>query len=198
MQLGFYFDQSRCIGCYTCAVACKDWHDIEGGQPSWIKITTIEQGDFPHVSMSHLFSTCLHCADPLCIKACPVNAIHKRSEDGIVIVKKEACLGGDTCGFACQKACPYHIPEFGPGQDAKMRKCDLCLNRWLERKKPICVDACPMRALDAGPLEELKAKYGNAQKAEGFVFSKKVMPSVVLKSNLHTHSSTTMDEHNFT
>ena len=24
-QVGFYFDQTRCIGCYTCAVACKDW-----------------------------------------------------------------------------------------------------------------------------------------------------------------------------
>lgn len=188
MHLGFYFDQSRCIGCYTCAIACKDWHNIEEGQPSWIKITTIEQGEFPRLSMSHLFTTCFHCADPLCIKACPVNAIHKRSEDGIVVVTEEACLGGEKCGFACQKACPYNIPEFGPWLDAKMQKCDLCINRWLEKKKPICVDSCPMRALDAGPLEELKAKYGNAQKADGFVYSKKVMPSVVLKANLHARS----------
>ena len=27
-QMGFYFDQTRCIGCYTCSVACKDWHNI--------------------------------------------------------------------------------------------------------------------------------------------------------------------------
>ncbi len=24
MQLGFYFDQTRCTGCHTCVVACKD------------------------------------------------------------------------------------------------------------------------------------------------------------------------------
>ncbi|MFW9941118.1 MAG: 4Fe-4S binding protein, partial [Candidatus Thorarchaeota archaeon] len=22
-QMGFYFDQTRCTGCYTCSVACK-------------------------------------------------------------------------------------------------------------------------------------------------------------------------------
>ena len=27
-QLGFFVNQSRCIGCFTCSVACKDWHDI--------------------------------------------------------------------------------------------------------------------------------------------------------------------------
>jgi anaerobic dimethyl sulfoxide reductase subunit B (iron-sulfur subunit) len=31
MQVGFYFDQTRCIGCNACRVACKDWHDIAAG-----------------------------------------------------------------------------------------------------------------------------------------------------------------------
>ncbi len=30
-QLGLYFDQTRCTGCYTCVVACKDWYDLESG-----------------------------------------------------------------------------------------------------------------------------------------------------------------------
>ena len=25
MQIGFYFDQTRCTGCGACQVACKDW-----------------------------------------------------------------------------------------------------------------------------------------------------------------------------
>jgi anaerobic dimethyl sulfoxide reductase subunit B (iron-sulfur subunit) len=38
MQLAFYFDQTRCTGCYTCVVACKDWHDIPAGPASWMLI----------------------------------------------------------------------------------------------------------------------------------------------------------------
>jgi Fe-S-cluster-containing dehydrogenase component len=30
-----------------------------------------------------------------------------------------------------------------------MQKCDLCLESWGEGTKPICVVACPTRALDA-------------------------------------------------
>jgi len=184
VQLGFYFDQSRCTGCDTCIVACKDWHDVEAGPASWIKVTAVEKGRFPDLSLSYLFITCFHCADAPCIKACPVSAITKREQDGIVIVDREVCLGGEECKFACRKACPYHAPQFGAEPNAKMQKCDLCLDRWAEKKKPICVGSCPMRALDAGPLEELKAKYGDVREAEGFVYAGKVIPSIVFKPKL--------------
>ena len=39
MQLAFYFDQTRCTGCYACVVACKDWHDIPAGPASWMRVT---------------------------------------------------------------------------------------------------------------------------------------------------------------
>ena len=184
MQLGFYFDQTRCTGCYSCVVACKDWHDVPAGPASWISVTIMEKGKYPNLSLSYLFTPCLHCAEPLCIKACPVNAITKKQPDGIVTVDRETCLGGETCKFACQTVCPYDVPQFGAEPDAKMQKCDLCQERWPEHKKPICVDSCPMRALDAGPLNELKARYGNTQLAEGFVYSKKVIPSIVFKQKL--------------
>jgi hypothetical protein len=41
-----------------------------------------------------------------------------------------------------------------------------------------------MRALDAGPLDELKAKYGDVRETEGFVYSRKVRPAVVFKPKL--------------
>jgi Fe-S-cluster-containing dehydrogenase component len=62
-----------------------------------------------------------------------------------------------------------------------MQKCDLCLERWAEGKLPICVAGCPMRALDAGPLEDLQAKYGSAHHAVGFTFKAKIGPAVVFK-----------------
>ena len=45
MQLGFYFDQSRCSNCLTCVVACKDWHDIPAGPVSWRRVVTLEEGN---------------------------------------------------------------------------------------------------------------------------------------------------------
>jgi len=89
------------------------------------------------------------------------------------------CL--NCAGHLCKDVCPYDVPEFGAEEKPKIQKCDLCLERWAEGKKPICVEACPMRALDAGSLDELKAKYGDIQDTEGFVYSEKAMPSVVFK-----------------
>ena len=181
MQMGFYFDQTRCTGCYTCIVACKDWHDIPAGPASWIRVSAIERGRFPDLYLSYLFTPCWHCAQPVCADVCPVKAITKKEADGVVLVDRGVCIGGEKCKFACLKACSYDVPQFGAEPNPRMQKCDLCLDRWAENKKPICVEACPMRALDAGPLDELKAKYGEIQEAEGFVYSKRVVPSVIFK-----------------
>jgi anaerobic dimethyl sulfoxide reductase subunit B (iron-sulfur subunit) len=64
--------------------------------------------------------------------------------------------------------------------------CNLCLDRLQEGKKPICVAACPMRALDAGPSEELETIYGDAKRAEGFVYSTELEPSIVFKPKAKT------------
>ena len=48
MQMGFYFNQSRCIGCHTCVIACMDWHDLKVGI-NWRKVKTEERGKFPNL-----------------------------------------------------------------------------------------------------------------------------------------------------
>jgi len=182
MQYGFYFNQTRCTGCFACLIACKDWHEYDlGAEPeNWIKVTTIEKGKFPDLFVTFLMRPCYHCAEPLCLAACPVNAISKREEDGIVVVDRDVCTGEDACGL-CLEACPFDVPRFGPEPEKKMQKCDLCLERFSEGKSPICVGACPMRALDAGPFDEMKAKYGDIQEAEGFIYAEAAKPSVIFK-----------------
>jgi len=113
--------------------------------------------------------------------ACPANAISKRDEDGIVVADREQCLGRDTCGMPCFLACPYESPQFGEEDNPKIQKCELCLERWSQDKKPICVEACPMRALDAGPIDELIARYGDLREAEGFSYSPEIKPVVIFK-----------------
>jgi len=181
MQLGFYFDQTRCVGCYTCVVACKDWHDIAAGPVSWRWISAIEKGTYPNPFVAYLSLSCLHCEQPNCIPVCPVNAIFKRKQDGIVIVDREACLGNSKCAMLCKDACPYSAPQFGEESGAKMQKCHFCLDRLAEGKKPICVESCPMRALDSGPINDLIARYGDTMETEGFIYSSDVKPIIIFK-----------------
>ena len=183
MQFGFYFDQSRCIGCYACVVACKDWHDIQDKAVSWIRLLTFENGKYPDVSVHFLVVNCHHCAEPACVEACPVNAIHKRAQDGTVVIDRESCLGIDTCD-RCREACPYHVPQFGSEPNARAQMCDFCLDRWAQNRKPVCVEACPVQALDAGPMDELKAKYGSIQEAVGFDYVTKLQPSIIFKPSV--------------
>ena len=181
MQIGFYFDQTRCTGCSACRVACKDWNDIPAGPENWMRVRYTEKGKFPKPFVSYMIAPCWHCAEPVCAAACPVDAITKRPEDGIVLVNSDACLGKAGCDVKCLKACPYDAPQFGPEDDAKMRKCDFCLERHLEGKLPDCIEACPVRALDAGPLSELENKYGDSKEAVDFRYSKRTQPAVIIK-----------------
>jgi anaerobic dimethyl sulfoxide reductase subunit B (iron-sulfur subunit) len=99
----------------------------------------------------------MHCADPACAKACPVQAIRKRTEDGIVTVDTSKCIG---CK-ACLKACTFGAPQFGA--NGKMQKCDMCLNEAdLSKELPPCVDTCPTKALKFGKMET-KDKIGTEQ-----------------------------------
>lgn len=180
MQLGMYIDQNRCTGCFACVVACKDWNDVPAGPASWMRLKTIEKGTYPDLFVAFLPLACCHCEHPDCVSACPVEAITKRDANGIVVVDRDACLGRDDCG-ACLEACPYDAPQFGAEAGAKMQKCDLCAGRWAEGKKPVCVSSCPVHALDAGPVGELRAKYGDVREAEGFQYASSLGPAVVFK-----------------
>ncbi|HEA70326.1 MAG TPA: 4Fe-4S dicluster domain-containing protein [archaeon] len=180
-QYGFYIDQTRCIGCYTCVVACKDWHDTKAGPANWMRIKEIEKGRFPDRYLAFLPSACFHCMEPACLKACPVDAITKRESDGIVVVDQELCLGKTECGSKCLKVCPWDAPQFGAEENAKMEKCNLCVDRVENRKQTICVEACPVYALDVGDIDKITKKYQTYNEAEGFKSSDNIRPSVVFK-----------------
>jgi anaerobic dimethyl sulfoxide reductase subunit B (iron-sulfur subunit) len=74
------------------------------------------------------------------------------------------------------------VPQFAAEEKARMQKCDFCAERWPEGKKPICVEACPPRALDAGRLEEMKVRYGGLSEASNFVYSAVAQPSLVTRA----------------
>jgi anaerobic dimethyl sulfoxide reductase subunit B (iron-sulfur subunit) len=154
---------------------------VPAGPIRWIGVKTIEEGQYPNLHVSFLMQCCYHCAKPACVAVCPVRAIRKGEDNGIVVVDREGCLGRDSCRL-CSQECPYDAPQFGAEENAKMQKCDLCLERLMQGLKPICVAACPMRALDAGPMDELMRRYEGGRGAVGFSFSSKLQPSIIFKS----------------
>lgn len=147
-QLGFFFDSRRCVQCHACEVACKSRHALEAG-PRWRRVLQRWDGEFPTVANTSLSVSCFHCAEPACVNVCPVEAIHKNAENGIVSVQHDVCIG---C-HACQRACPYGAPQYG--HDGRMQKCDLCSDRLAQNLAPACVSTCPAEALEYGDLEEL-------------------------------------------
>ena len=187
MQLGFYFDQSRCIGCYNCVAACRSWNELDQDMPDLIEIVTQEYGEFPNLSLTHLFITCFHCAQPICIPACPEGLLVKRAEDGIVIITHaELCTGCELC----VEAYPYDALKMVTGGSVKILKCNLCVDRISEGGPPACVAACPTEALEIGLMVELIHKYGGLSELDGFADYRVTIPSVVFRA-LSVKSSVT-------
>ena len=147
-QIGFFVDATRCINCKTCEIACKDFHDAATGRRIR-KVRSFEGGEFPAVFAYNVSMLCNHCEDPACVKGCPAGAYSKRSEDGIVVHDPEKCIG---CRY-CTWLCPYGAPQYD-AREGRVRKCNLCLGE----PAPVCVAACPMRAIEVGPLTEIASR----------------------------------------
>lgn len=178
-QHGFFFDQSRCTGCQTCSVACKNYYALPPGPLKYLRIYQYEKGSFPDVRLHTQWIPCYHCEKPVCADACPSEAIYKEPAYGAVLMDSEKC---DGCRL-CYDACPYGAPVFESDQPGvRARKCTLCMDRLLRGEKPICVIACPLRALDFGPLDELTKIYGNERDLEDLPSSKTTRPCVVFKA----------------
>jgi anaerobic dimethyl sulfoxide reductase subunit B (iron-sulfur subunit) len=142
VQMGFIYDESRCVRCRTCEAACKGTCHTETGV-RWRWLADTWHGEFPNVSRIFLSRSCMHCAEPACMSVCPTGAITKRTEDGIVLVDREKCNGCKEC----LSACPYGVPQFG--QDGTMQKCDYCTGLGTE---PTCAAHCPVGALSFGDI----------------------------------------------
>ena len=166
-QYAIFYDQSRCNGCKTCQMACKDYHDLPA-ERSYNHVIEYEatdgwqtDSDGYHVPLglySYFISlSCNHCDDPACVKACPTGACAKDESTGIVSINQDTCRGAGTC----ISQCPYSIPVMNE-ETKKGEKCDGCKDRVAEGLLPICVEACPQRALSIGDAGSVPAGFERA------------------------------------
>ena len=174
-QHGFYVDTTRCIKCWACLIACKQWNGIDAGTISRRKVAETNTGSFPNVTRTFTSTSCMHCATPACLATCPADAISKREEDGVVVVDRELCIGCERCSDHC----PFDVPEFSFDEESgglRLNKCDTCLGIGRKAGEDThCVATCPMGALHFGSLSELAEL---AAKKNGKLMEGETGPSV--------------------
>lgn len=192
MRMAFFFDQSRCMGCNACTVACKDYYNTNPGPVRWRKQRTHEKDDGAGVFYS-LVMSCNHCETPACKAACGAGAISKRA-DGIVHVDRDKCQGLK----ACISACPFAEPNIADDRqepDRKdtwkinhpMQKCNMCMELLDKGEQPICVRACPLRVIEVGDFDTLMSKYPGAEQITqakydyAYVNNTQTGPSLIIK-----------------
>ena len=181
VQYGFFFNEDRCINCKACVVACKDWYDIKPGPVKYVRTYEYEEGYYPNVRLNVRWIACFHCSNPVCIDACPNHAIYKEEKYGAVLIDQEKCQGHRLCS----RACPYGAITFESDRMSaavKANKCTMCIDRLEQGLKPVCVLACPMRALDFDTMDNLIKKYGNNQHLKDLPDPNITRPSIIFKA----------------
>ncbi len=154
---GFIFDQTKCIGCNACQMACKDAHDLESGLFLRRAVTVESTDGSGALCTVHYTGGCYHCADAPCITHCPSGAMHRQT-DGTVGVDAHRCIGCGTCTWVC----PYGAPKLSR-RTGRSQKCDACIDRRQEGKEPVCTEACLTHCLRFTDLDSIseneKKKY---------------------------------------
>jgi len=181
---GYALDISRCIGCRKCVYACvEENNQTRDPQLHWIQVLEMEKEkgvDFmhadlyydheevPHADHFYLPVACQQCKNPPCVKSCPVGATWT-TEDGIVVVDYNWCIGCRCCMAACPYGARHYnwgkvaIPEENintsthylgnrPRYKGTVEKCTFCIQRIRKGQYPKCVEVCPVGARKFGNL----------------------------------------------
>jgi Fe-S-cluster-containing dehydrogenase component len=181
---GMVIDMRRCIGCYSCVIACRQEHFVPRGI-YFNRVLISEKGIYPTIRKTIMPVQCNHCHEAACVKACPTGATTKR-EDGLVLVDMNKCVGCEYCAVACpyqqrtlfgnakleyfpgQGFTPYEElgKELYPYQKGTILKCNFCMERLdagikaglkpgVDREAtPACVITCPTVTRSFGDLDD--------------------------------------------
>ena len=109
-RYGMVIDLKRCYGCYSCVMGCKQANCTPPGV-FWSRVLRGEMGVYPNSVRQALPVLCNQCEEPDCMKVCPTGATYQ-TDDGIVRVDKDKCIGCKYCMMACPYGARYSVPEY--------------------------------------------------------------------------------------
>lgn len=187
VRYGMLIEVERCIGCDICLKACKDefignehppysasqpepsygyGSNMTFGWPNtpstatpwvlhghlWMDVREQTQGTYPNINLRYVPMPCMHCDDPPCLKASNNGAVYKRP-DGIVIIDPEKSRNQTQI----VDACPYGKIYLN-SEKAIPQKCTFCVHLVDNGSQPRCVEACPLKVITFGDLEDPKTE----------------------------------------
>jgi len=160
MTIACLVDTTRCIGCRSCQVACKQAHELkaddtkffaaEGGyqNPSGFTPYTRTYVSFHERDPSgggpawvFVKRQCMHCKDTRCASVCAPQ-VYWRTAEGVVAFEPSACIG---CS-ACVDECPFGVPviDYWDVDTPHLRKCTFCLDRQETEIESVRLDGRPL------------------------------------------------------
>ena len=158
-RYGMMIDVSKCTGCYSCFLACKDEYcgnDYPGyssSQPSkgqyWMRLVMKERGSCPKVKLAYIPTPCMQCGEASCVDSASNGEVFRRP-DGVVIIDPEKAKGKRDI----VSSCPYRVIYWNEAKGIP-QKCTFCAHLLDEGwKEPRCVETCPTEALVFGDLDD--------------------------------------------
>lgn len=159
---GMLIDLTRCVGCESCVLACKESNQLPNptlipsqfDTDAYTYLAKYPEIEYPYEGRIYVKRQCMNCVHPACVSACTVGALTK-SPEGPVVYDASKCFG---CRY-CQYACPFGVPAYEwENPLGLIHKCQFCSERLSEGEKPACAQACPNGALRFGRREELLAQ----------------------------------------
>jgi len=181
VEFVYALNLSRCNGNRRCVHACvKENNQSRSPEMQYIRVIEMPKGTLDVEQGNHHFDSeavpdqehyylpvqCHQCANPPCVKVCPVEATWQEP-DGITVIDYDWCIG---CRY-CEAACPYWARRFNfsdpvipsdelnpdmsylsnrPRSKGVMEKCTFCLHRTRQGRLPACLEACPTGARKFG------------------------------------------------
>jgi formate dehydrogenase iron-sulfur subunit len=167
----FLVDTTKCIGCRSCQVACKQWYDLAAEEKTpgnwgtyenppdlsrtqWM-LVTFHEAERADGTLAWNFArqSCRHCIDAPCKQvAQQKDSIIIDDETGAVVFTEKT---KNESYQAIRESCPYDVPRQGP--DGQLWKCKMCVDRVHGGELPACVKACPTGGLSFGDRAEVLA-----------------------------------------
>lgn len=197
VEFVYALNLSRCIGCRKCVHACvAENNQSRGPEVQYIRVIEMPRGTMDTEKGNHHYDRptvpdaehfympvqCHQCANPPCVKVCPVEATWQEP-DGVTVIDYDWCIG---CRY-CEAACPYWARRFNfttpnlpkdqlnpdmsylsnrPREKGVVEKCHFCLHRTREGRMPACLEICPTGARKFGNVLDPKSEVSEILKTK--------------------------------